>query len=85
MKKNILLCILLSESAITTWFGVGINTEIFVNKNDLEIMEVIGCNEKIKLNNTDDYYICNYGWRGFEKVFLMSPVFGSVNLLRIDN
>lgn len=34
MKKNILLYALLSESAITTWFGVGINTNIFVNKND---------------------------------------------------
>lgn len=34
---------------------------------------------------TDDYYICNYGWRGFEKVFLMSPIFGSVNFLKIDN
>lgn len=34
---------------------------------------------------TDDYYICNYGWRGFEKVFLMSPVFGSVNFLKIEN
>lgn len=70
---------------ITTWFGVDINTKIFVNKNDLEIMENIACNEKIKLNNTDDYYIYNYGWRGFEKVFLMSPVFKFVNFLKIDN
>ncbi|QDY88641.1 hypothetical protein [Mycoplasma anserisalpingitidis] len=85
MKKNILLYTLLSESEITTWYGVGINTKIFVNKNNLAIMEVIGYNEKIKLNNTDDYYICNYGWSGFEKVFLMSPIFGSVNFLKIDN
>lgn len=85
MKKNILLYTLLSESEITTWYGVGINTKIFVNKNNLAIMEVIGYNEKIKLNNTDDYYICNYGRSGFEKVFLMSPIFGSVNLLKIDN
>lgn len=85
MKKNILLYTLLSESAITTWFGVDINTKIFVNKNDLAIMEVIGYNEKIKLNNTGDYYLCNYGWRGFEKVFLMHSVFGSVNFLKIDN
>lgn len=85
MKKNILLYTLLSELVITTWFGVHINTKIFVNKNDLAIMEVIGYNEKIKLNNTGDYYICNYGWSGFEKVFLMSPIFGSVNLLKIDN
>lgn len=85
MKKNILLYTLLSESTITTWFGVDINTKIFVNKNDLAIMEVIGYNEKIKINNTGDYYICNYGWSGFEKVFLMSPIFGSVNLLKIDN
>lgn len=85
MKKNILLYTLLSESAITTWFGVGINTKIFVNKNDLAIMEIIGYNEKIKLNNTGDYYICNYGWSDFKKVFLMSPVFRSVNLLKIHN
>lgn len=38
MKKNIFLYTLLSESAITTWFGVDINTKIFVNKNDLAIM-----------------------------------------------
>lgn len=61
MRKNILLCVLLSESAITNWLGVGINTKIFVNKNDLAIMEAIGYNEKIKLNNTGDYYLCNYG------------------------
>lgn len=85
MRKNFLLCTLLSESAITTWFGVDMNTKIFVNKNDLAIMEVIGYNEKIKLNNTNDYYICNYGWSGFEKVFLMSPVFRSVNFLKIGN
>lgn len=48
-------------------------------------MESIGYNEKIKLNNTNDYYICNYGWSGFEKVFLMSPIFGSVNFLKIGN
>lgn len=80
-----MLYTLLSELVITTWFGVDINTKIFVNKNDLAIMEVIVYNEKIKLNNTGDYYICNYGWSGFEKVFLMSPIFGSVNLLKIDN
>lgn len=85
MKKNILLYTLLSESKITTWFGVDINTNIFVNKNDPEIMVAIGYNEKIKLNNTSDYYICNYGWSYFKKVFLMSPIFGSVNFLKIDN
>lgn len=79
MKKNILLYILLSGSAIRTWFGVDINTKTFVNKNDLEIMEIIEYDEKIKLNNTDDYYICNYGWSDFKKVFLMSPVFGYIN------
>lgn len=85
MKKNILLCVLLSESAITNWLGVGINTNIFVNKNDPEIIKGIEYDDKIKLNKTNDYYLCNYGWRGFEKVFLMSPVFGSVNFLKIDN
>lgn len=85
MRKNFLLCTLLSESVMTACFGVDINTKIYVNKNDLAIMEAIGYNEKIKLNNTGDYYLCNYGWRGFEKVFLMHSVFGSVNFLKIDN
>lgn len=85
MKKNILLYTLLSESAITTWFGVGINTKIFLNKNDLEIIEGIKYDDKIKVNNTNDYYICNYGWSDFKKVFLMSPVFGFFNFLKIAN
>lgn len=85
MKTNILLYTSLTESAITTWFGVGINTNIFVNKNDPEIIKGIEFDEKIKLNNTNNYYLCNYGWRGFEKVFLMSPIFGSVNFLKIGN
>lgn len=85
MKKNILLYTLLSESAITNWFRVDINTKIFVNKINPEIIEGIEYVDKIKLNNTGDYYICNYGWSGFEKVFLMSPVFRSVNFLKIGN
>lgn len=31
MRKNFLLCTLLSESAMTACFGVDINTKIFVN------------------------------------------------------
>lgn len=38
MRKNFLLCTLLSESVMTACFGVDINTKIYVNKNDLPIM-----------------------------------------------
>lgn len=38
MRKNFLLCTLLSGSAMIACFGVDINTKIFVNKNDLAIM-----------------------------------------------